>query len=135
LLQKEFKNNLTTGARVTASSYRGNEKNFNATNTIDGNKETYWATNNNIKSGWVEMDLGGIKTVKYVVIQEYIKLGQRVRSFSIEIWKDGHWKKVASGTTVGYKRILKIDPSETGKIRVNILDSRACPVISNVEIY
>ncbi len=135
LLMREFKTNLTSGAKVSASSFRGNEKAFNATNTTDGNKETYWATDDNIRSGWFEMDLNGLKTVKYVVIQEYIKLGQRVRSFSIEIWKDGQWKKVVSGTTIGYKRILKIDPSETNKVRVNILDSRACPVISNVEIY
>jgi alpha-L-fucosidase len=135
LLKREFKTNLTAGAKISASTYRGNEKIFNATKTTDGNKETYWATDDNIKSGWVEMDLTVPKTVKYVVIQEYIKLGQRVRSFSIEIWKDGNWKKAASGTTIGYKRILKIDPAETGKVRVNILDSRACPVISNIEIY
>ena len=135
LLIKEFKTNLTTGAKVSASSHRGNEKTFNATNTTDGNKETYWTTDDNIKSGWVEMDLDGTKTVKYVVIQEYIKLGQRVRSFTIETWKDGKWKKVASGTTIGYKRILKIDPEETTGVRVNIIDSRACPVISNLEVY
>ncbi len=135
LLQKEFKTNLAIGAKISASNYRGNEKIFSAANTTDNNKETYWATDDHIKSGWVEIDLRGTKTFKYVVIQEYIKLGQRVRSFSIEIMKDGNWKKVASGTTIGYKRILKIDPAETGKVRVNILDARACPVISNVEIY
>jgi alpha-L-fucosidase len=135
LLKKEFETNLTGGAKVSASSFRGNEKNFAATNVADGNKETYWATDDKIKSGWIEMDLPGTKTVKYVVIQEYIKLGQRVRSFTIEIWIDGKWKKVATGTTIGYKRILKIDPVQTGKVRVNILDSRACPVISNLELY
>ena len=135
LLQKEFKTNLATGAIVFASSNRGNSKIYDATKTIDGNKETYWATNDDTKTGWIEIDLTGAKKVKYVVIQEYIKLGQRVKSFSIEIWKDGQWKEVGSGTTIGYKRILKIEPAETNKVRVNILDSRACPVISNLEIY
>jgi alpha-L-fucosidase len=135
LLLREFKINLATGAKISASSFRGNEKMFNATNVADGNKETYWATDDNVKSGWIEIQLSGLKTVKYVVIQEYIKLGQRVRAFSIEIRKDGQWKKVASGTTIGYKRILKIDPAETDRVRVNIMDSRACPVISNLELY
>jgi len=35
----------------------------------------------------------------------------------------------------GYKRILRIDPVMTSKIRINISDSKACPLISNVEIY
>lgn len=135
LLLKEFKTNLTAGAKITASNYRGEASIFNVARAIDGDKETYWATDDNIKSAWAEIDLGGIKTVRYVIIQEFIKLGQRVRSFSIESWKDGKWKKIASGTTIGYKRILKLDPCETSKIRVNILDSRACPVISNIELY
>lgn len=135
MLQNEFKTNLATGAKVFASSYRGNAKIFDASKTTDGNKETYWATNDNTNSGWIEIDLAGTKKVKYVVIQEYIKLGQRVRSFSIERWHNGQWELAGSGTTIGYKRILKTDPAETSKIRVNILDSRACPVISNIEIY
>gem|GEM_PF-5717795 len=35
----------------------------------------------------------------------------------------------------GYKRILRIDPVITSRIRINISDSKACPLISNVEIY
>jgi len=135
LLKKEFRTNLASGAKVIASSTRGNDPGFNASNTTDGNKETYWATDDETNTGWIEVDLDGEKKIKYVVIQEFIKLGQRVRTFSIEIWKDGKWNKVASGTTIGYKRILKISTAETGKVRVNIHDSRACPVISNLEVY
>jgi alpha-L-fucosidase len=135
LLQKEFKTNLAMGAKVLSSGYRGNAQIFDAGKTTDGNKETYWATNDDTKTGWIEIDLADVQKVKYVIIQEYIKLGQRVRSFSIDIWKDGRWKEVGSGTTVGYKRILQIEPETTDKIRVSILDSRACPVISNIEIY
>jgi alpha-L-fucosidase len=104
-------------------------------NITDGNKETYWATDDNRKSGSFEIDLGKETRVKYVSIQEYIKLGQRVKSFSVDIWKDGQWKKLAEATTIGYKRILRADPVNTSKIRVNILDSKACPLISNVEVY
>jgi alpha-L-fucosidase len=68
--------------------------------------------------------------------QEYIRLGQRVKSFSIEVWKDNSWQKLAQETTIGYKRILQLDsPVETNKIRVTIIDSKACPLISNFEVY
>jgi alpha-L-fucosidase len=52
----------------------------------------------------------------------------------IEVWKDNVWQKVAEATTIGYKRILKIEPVKTDKIRVNIT-SKASPVISNMEVY
>ena len=73
--------------------------------------------------------------IQFVTLQEYIKLGQRVKSFSVDVWKDNAWQPVASATTIGYKRILKIAPVETDKVRINITASKACPVISNVEIY
>jgi len=69
------------------------------------------------------------------MIQEYIQLGQRIRSFSIDAWQDDSWVPVAAGTTVGYKRILSIPALETSRIRINILDSKACPVISNIGVY
>jgi alpha-L-fucosidase len=73
--------------------------------------------------------------VQYITLQEYIRLGQRVKSFSVDVWKDNAWQPVASATTIGYKRILKIAPVETSKLRITITDSKACPVISTIEIY
>lgn len=135
LLNREFAVNLAKNAGVTASSYRGNAKMFSPSNITDGNKNTYWATDDNMTTGSFEIRLPKLSTVKYIVLQEYIKLGQRVKSFSVEVWKSNQWQQVAKATTIGYKRILKIDPVETNKIRVNIIDSKACPLINNAEVY
>ena len=98
-------------------------------------KDTYWSTDDNLKTGGFEINLGKEKKVKYIVLQEYIRLGQRVKAFTVDIWKDGVWQNVAKATTIGYKRILKIDPVITSRIRISINDSKACPLISNAEIY
>ena len=135
ILNREFAVNLAKGAKVKASNYRGNAKQFKPGNITDGDKNTYWATDDNVITGNIEIDLGKIATVKYVLLQEYIKLGQRVKSFTIEAWKDNSWQQVAEGTTIGYKRLLQIIPLLTNKIRVNITGSRACPIISNAEIF
>jgi len=135
LIDKTFKNNLALKAKVKASSVRGKSKMFGAGNVIDQNKETYWATDDKTSNGSLEFDLGKSQKVQYVLVQEYIRLGQRIKSFSVEAWKNNKWEKVASATTIGYKRIVKIDPVETSKIRINFLESKACPVISNVEIF
>lgn len=134
-IDKTFSNNLAPGSKITVDSYRGNSKRFSATNLTDDNKETCWATDDNIHSGIIEYDFGTAKKVQYVVIQEYIRLGQRVKSFVVEVMKDGQWSRVEEGTTIGYKRIVRMEPVETQKLRVVISESRACPVISNVEIY
>ena len=110
ILKREFAINLAKGAKVKASNYRGNSKQFKPGNITDGNKNTYWATDDNVITGNIEIDLGKIATVKYVLLQEYIKLGQRVKSFTVEAWKDNSWQQVAEGTTIGYKRLLQIDP-------------------------
>jgi len=135
LLKKEFTNNLAKKVKVAASSFRGNAKMFSPSNITDGNKNTYWTTNDKVTTGSFEINLGKTVRVKYIILQEYIKLGQRVKSFTVEAWKDNAWQKIGSATTIGYKRIIKIDPMETNKIRVHITDSKACPVISNAEVY
>lgn len=135
MLDREFKTNLAAGAKVSSGSNRGRSSEYAPRNVIDGNKDTYWATDENITSENLEIDLGGAKTVKYILIQEFIKLGQRVQHFNIEVFTGDVWEKVAEGTTIGYKRILRINPVETSRIRINIAASKACPLISNVEVY
>jgi alpha-L-fucosidase len=62
-------------------------------------------------------------------------LGQRVKKFSVQVEKDNIWQEIAAGTTIGYKRILRFNSVEAQKVRLLINDSRACPVISNIEVY
>lgn len=135
LIDERFKTNLALNKAAKASSVRGNAAIYGAGMVVDDNKETYWATNDQEKSGNLEIDLGEKKLVSYVLVQEYIKLGQRVKSFAVEIEKDGTWQEVAQGTTIGYKRILRINPVEAQKIRLVIKESKACPLISNVAVF
>jgi len=135
ILDREFKTDLAAHAKVTASSFRGHSSEYSANHITDENKETYWATDDELTAGSLEIDLGAIHTVKYVVLQEYIKLGQRIKAFNIEVFTGGRWERISESTTIGYKRILKIKPVETSRIRINLTDAKACPVISNVEVY
>jgi len=135
MLDTEFSTNLAFNKEVNTDSWRGESDQFAAKNITDGNKDTYWATDDEVTIGSIEIDLGATKMVKYVLIQEYIQLGQRVKSFTVDVQINNEWQKVAEGTTIGYKRILKLEPMETHKIRINITGSKASPVISNIEIY
>jgi alpha-L-fucosidase len=135
LINSEFKTNLAKNGKCTANTHRGRSKTFAPINMIDGNPNSYWATDDNVLSATLEVDLMEQKEVKYILLQEYIKLGQRVKAFNVEAWINDQWQEVATATSIGYKRIIKIDPIVTDKIRINLLDSKACPVISNLELY
>ncbi len=133
LLDSVFKTNHAQSATITATHQRGDA--YAATNVMDDNPETYWATDDASVQATLELTWNSKQTISYVLIQEYIKLGQRIKSFDVEVWQGNAWEKIASETTIGYKRIIKIDPVTTTKMRINIREAKACPVISNVEVY
>jgi alpha-L-fucosidase len=135
-VDEAFSTNLAGHARATASSFRGNDDQYTAARVTDGDMATYWCTDDDITAGRIEIDLGQTHTVKYVLLKEYIRLGQRVKQFNVEAFINNEWQKVAEATTIGYKRILKLDKDVvTDKVRVNIVSSKACPLISEIMVY
>jgi alpha-L-fucosidase len=133
LREKEFETDLAKGKKANATSQRG--KGYEASNVNDGNPETYWATNDHQTAGDVIIDFGTETEVNRIVLQEYIRLGQRVQEYKVEALIDNEWNPVIDGTTIGHKVIRKFPAVATSKIKVIISKSKACPVISNIEIY
>lgn len=133
-LDEIFSENLALGAKVTASNVRGRA--FKPSNILDGNHDTYWATEDGVNEAYVTFDLKGVKTFNRVMVQEYIPLGQRVCSFTIEAeGVDGVWEEIARETTIGYKRIVPTEKITASKVRVNITGSYAPPVINGFGLY
>jgi alpha-L-fucosidase len=133
LREKEFEKDLAKGRKVDATNTRG--KAFKASNVNDGNFETFWATSDEQTAADLVIDLSSETEVNRVVIQEYIKLGQRVQEFKVAAFTNGEWKQVIDGTTIGHKVIRKFPLIKASKIKVTISKSKACPVISNIELY
>ena len=93
-------------------------------NVNDGNPETYWATPDEMTSASLTIDLGTETEVNRILLQEYIKLGQRVQEFKVEAFIEGEWKHLVDGTTIGYKVIRKFPVVKTSKIKVTIIKSK-----------
>jgi alpha-L-fucosidase len=104
-------------------------------NTIDGNYDTYWTVPDGLTSTSIIYSFEEQLEIDTVVLQEYIKDGQRIEEFSIDVMNSGQWVQVAHGLTVGYKKINDFDPVETSKVRVNIIKSRIRPTLSSVGIH
>jgi alpha-L-fucosidase len=83
----------------------------------------------------VRLDLKGDKTFDALSLQEDIRQGQRVELWEFEVEDHGHWVQVASGTTIGYKRLLRFPPVTASRVRLRILSSRLDPVIAKIGLY
>jgi alpha-L-fucosidase len=133
LREKEFETDLASGKKVNATNTRG--KAYAASNVNDGNPETYWATNDSQTASDLIIELGSETGVNRILIQEYIKLGQRIQEFKVSAFIDKGWKPLIDGTTIGHKIIRKFPVVKTSRIKVTFSKSKACPVISNIELY
>lgn len=150
MLTQRLGTNLAKTATVTASLTRdgGHKRTYEAAHLNDGDTETYWATNDGEKEATITYTWKTPQTIRYVALQEYVKLGQRVKAFELQYTQDGtNWQPLAQNvqkTTIGYKRIIPLNGSTTNSygqgftaksLRILIKDSKACPCISEISIY
>ncbi len=132
--ENDFKLNLAKGT-ITASNFRGKDNTFKADKVLDGNFDTYWATDDGVTNASLTLDFGREIEFNQVLLQENIALGQRVKKFSIQIWNGEKFETISRQTTIGYKRIVRFPKVKTNKLKIIIEDARVCPIISTLEAY
>lgn len=83
----------------------------------------------------VEYALKDGSKIDVVMVCEHIQNGQRVEKFTVEVLAGDGWREVAQGTTVGCKRLLRIEPVEAKALRVRIDQCRATTFIDCVGAF
>ncbi len=134
-LDQIFQTDYAKGAAAAASNVRSGRQVYHPQNLLDSDFDSIWATDNGITKGWVELDLPEETRFNVILIQEYIAQGQRVKAFGIDAWIHDQWQPIAEGTTIGYKRLLRVSPVRTRRVRLRIEDSTDCPVLSRLGLY
>lgn len=134
-IDADFAKELAGGARVSATNVRGNNALYEAQNAVDGDSETYWATDDDVENASLTVSFTEPTEINRVLVQEYIPLGQRIKQFSITAKIGESWVPIATQTTVGYKRILRFKTVKATALRLDIMDAKGPPLISNLEIY
>ena len=125
------------GAEVKASDVRGSDTAFKPGNTVDGNDDTYWTTNDGTNEGSLLIDLGSSKKFDVVSIEEAIQNGQRINSYKVEYRNgSGAWTVLDEGETIGAKRLVRTSAvtADQIKITVSTIDGKV-PMISEVGVY
>ncbi|KAJ0558856.1 putative alpha-L-fucosidase [Helianthus annuus] len=136
-LETIFSTNLAQSCNVKASSIRGGkDSGYGPELVLDKDHLwTYWAPNDNGKNEhWIEI-IATNKLLKFNVvrIQEAIGLGQRIRKH--EVYVDGN--RVAKGTTVGYKKLHRLENGVVSghRVRIRIIGLSGVPLISSVGLH
>jgi alpha-L-fucosidase len=76
----------------------------------------------------MEVDLGSSQSIGIVELGENIARGQAVARYRVEAAPLGEWLPVAKGTTIGYKRLIRLaSPVTARRVRVVIEDAVAKP--------
>ena len=106
-LQETFHNNLALGADVLLED--------NGNTTI--------------------IELPEKRSFNLIVLGEKISEGQKVKSFKVEAFKNGKWHLLTSGTSIGYKRILKTALTNASRVKLTIKSAKDKPMISTFGLY
>lgn len=133
-LDATYSTDLAKGAKVTTDSELSPA--FGGRNLTDGKEDTAWVADSGRNSGNLSIDLGKVKRFDRVFMAEDVRLGQRVKRYSIyaEIAPDV-WEPVATGTTIGHNRLHAFAPVLARRIRIDIQDALAQPTLASFGVY
>jgi alpha-L-fucosidase len=129
LRDETFDHNFLRGAEVVCRN--GN----NQKALLDGNYVTHWTTNGKENTAVIEFKLKSSQTFDVLLVQENIRVGQRIEKFVVEYKEGNSWKKLTEGTTIGYKRLLLFPAVQRSAIRIKIESSRLNPTLAEVGLY
>ncbi|OTB05100.1 carbohydrate-binding module family 32 protein [Hypoxylon sp. CI-4A] len=126
---------LTPELTTNASSIRDNNNTlYGPSNVLDGKNDTYWALDDEDVTGSLEIELDGIYTIDAFITQEHIALGQRIGGYAIDAVVNGTYRTLVVGTSLGYKRIDKLDtPVQTSHIRLRITQANSTPLVNSFQ--
>ncbi len=75
-------------------------------------------------------------TLNRIVLREPVTtVGERVEGCAVDARVDGQWKEIATGTNIGFRRVLRFADVTADALRIRITASRAEPLLSEVEAY
>jgi len=81
------------------------------------------------------LDFDNITKVNTVLLMEDIKNGERVRKYVIKGFVDDAWIELCKGSSIGHKRLERLENISVSKIKVSFPESIAQPIMRRISIY
>ncbi|MBX2921541.1 MAG: alpha-L-fucosidase [Chitinophagaceae bacterium] len=77
----------------------------------------------------------GKKKPGWLELEEDIAKGQHIQLYKLDAWAEGAWKEIASGSSVGRKRIQAVVPVETDKVRLRVTSKQPGIPLLRLAVY
>lgn len=134
-MQQTFTVNLAKGAQIKASNVRAKSSKFDTNNLLDDDRYSYYASDDAVTNPTLEVTLDKRQVFDIIRLRENIKLGQRLDSVRVDIWKDGKWTFLTSATSIGATRLIKLDtPVEAEKLKIHLF-APVAPTLSDFALF
>lgn len=130
-----FTLDLAMNKHATASHVRGDAPDFDADRALDHDLTTYWATDDDVTTATLDIDLGAPTTFNVARLQEPVALGQRVQAYRVEAWDGQAWTLLSRGTTIGHKKLDRFATVTAQRVRLVVEQARACPLIAEFGLH
>lgn len=134
-LEATFSKDLARGAKASADNIRGKDPQYAPERVLDGDRNTYWCTDDNVLAAELVLDLGAPVAFSVVSLREYLPLGQRVDEWALDRWEKGQWVEFGRGTSIGNRHLWRGDAMTTDKVRLRITKAAACPAIAEFALH
>ena len=122
----------SAGAKATASAAMpGNE----AANALDGTAAKRWRAPADVKSAWLEIDLGKPVAISGFGLDEPDVWPRLKQKFTLEAADGAGWKKIAEGKTDGHGLKRAIAPVMAQKFRLTMDCAEGSPGVAEFQLY
>ncbi len=138
LVDATYDHDLAKGAIVTVSC--SDETSAPAACLVDGSTgqspdDAYWIAPAGASEATITIDWIDQVTLDRVQLREPIHLGQRIESVKVEARVAGAYREVATATTVGNRRVIRMEPVETDSLRVTVGSTLGPPALRRIGVH
>lgn len=134
VITETFGHDLAHGGTLTADA---SATDHSPALALDNSLDTWWESAPGHSTAQLTLTLPHRAAFDVVSLQEAVDhRGQRIESFAVEAWQDSAWKQIATGTTVGHKRLLRLaSPVTTDRVRISITGARLEPSLAQIGLF
>jgi len=134
-LKETFDKDLTAGAMAKASNVRENHEQFATSKLFDGDRYSYYASDDQVLRPSIEISLPSARTFDLIRLRENIKLGQRLDSVKVSVWENNGWRLIGEATSIGANRLIKLaSPVTAQRLKVDLF-APVAPTLSEFALF
>jgi alpha-L-fucosidase len=125
---------LTAHRPATASDVHPGGTQYGPDKAVDDDSETRWATSDDVKQAWLEVELAHPSVISRLVIKE---LDPRLSRYQLQyrLTPEEEWKVAFEGARAGTQFSATFPAVQARYVRLNILESTRPPTIWEFQVF